>query len=370
MKWLDLDYPQIILAVLTIVMIGGLVIAASTSGVAFGSYNSAWDGASELRAEAEAVGVENEIVRNTSQYGTVPSNDTLAVVLSPQKSYGPAESDRIRSFVHSGGTLLIAEDFGNHSNDLLARIGAQARIDGRLLRDERYHYQSPTLPIARNVSNETLVAPIDQLTLNRGTPVRPRGADVLVSSSEYAALDTNRNGNLDDREPVGTYPVATIESVGDGRVIAVGDPSAFINTMLDRSGNQAFIRTLFDTHERVLFDYSHTGELPPLSVALLIVRDSPLLQILLGTGLLMIVGVWMHRLRPFQQTRRKLGWETQTTSMPTVASADADALASFIRKQHPDWDDERVERVIQGIMTRRKDSSSNDEPGKGLHSLK
>ena len=358
MQWPDLDYPQIVLVVLTVVLVVGLVVAASTSSVAFGSYNSAWDGASELRTEAESIGVESEIVRNTSRYGTVSPNNTLAVILSPQTSYGPAETDRIRSFVRNGGTVLVAEDFGNHSNNLLARIGAQARIDGRLVRDERYHYQSPTLPVARNVSNETLVATTGQLTLNRGTPVRPRGADVLVSTSEYAALDTDRDGTLDDDEPVGTYPVATTESVGEGRVITVGDPSAFINTMLDRRGNQAFIRTLFGTHERVLLDYSHTSALPPLSVALLIVRDSSLLQILFGAGLLAAVGLWTRRPNVVRRVRQRL--DRDTPRAPAVAAADADALASFIHKQHPDWDDERVERVIQGIMTRREDSSTNE----------
>ncbi|HET7324184.1 MAG TPA: DUF4350 domain-containing protein [Halococcus sp.] len=351
----DVSYPQVVLMGLLIVTVIGLVFAASTSSAAFGSYNAAWDGASELRDEAMFVDTESELIRNTSRYASVPPNGTIAIILSPQSGYGPAETDRIRTFVRNGGTLLVAEDFGQHSNELLARIGAQARVSGQLIRDERYNYHSPALPVARNVSNHTLVQGVDALTLNHGTPVRPNGATVLVSTSAYAYVDANGNGDLDTSENVGTYPVATVESVGDGRVIVVGDPSAFINAMLDRPGNRAFVRSVFSAHERVLLDYSHAGRLPPLSVALLVVRDAPLLQFLLSMAGIVAIGLWTRNPGVPQRFREVFG--TDERFRP---DAGTDELASFVRRQHPEWDDERVERVIGGIMTRRQESSNDD----------
>ena len=344
----DLGYPQVVLVGLTAVVVVGLVLAATTSSAAFGSYNQGWDGASSLQDEARAVGAEGEIVRNTSQYSSRAANDTVAVVLSPETGYGPTETDRLRAFVRRGGTLVVAEDFGNHSNALLARIGAQARVGGDPLRDEQYNYRSPAFPVARNVSNASLMEGVGSLTLNHGTSVEPSGATVLASTSPVAYLDTNANDELDDSDQVGTYPVATAESVGEGRVVVVGDPSLFINAMLDRAGNRAFVQALFAGHERVLLDYSHAGSLPPLSVALLVIRDAPLLQVLFGGLCLGVLGSWI---RPPSVLRRLANRvRPESTADPTP---NADDLSSFVRKQHPDWDDERIDRVIRGIMTRR-----------------
>ena len=344
----DFTYPQVVLVGLTVVVAVGLVLAATTSSAAFGSFNQGWDGASQLQDEARAVGAEGEIVRNTSQYSNGPANGSVAVVLSPETGYGPTDTDRLRAFVRRGGTLVVAEDVGPHSNPLLARLGASARVEGDTLRDERYNYRSPALPVARNVSNVGLLAGVDSLTLNHGTGVDPDGATVLASSSSVAYLDTNANDELDDSDPVGSYPVATTESVGAGRVVVVGDPSLFINAMLDRSDNRAFVRSLFADHDRVLLDYSHAGRLPPLSVALLVVRDAPLLQLLLGSLCLGVLGLWTRPPRALRRLTDRFGSEPAPD--PTL---DADELSSFVRSRHPEWDDERVDRVIRGIMSRR-----------------
>jgi len=349
------DYPQIVLVALIVVVSGALIFAASTSTVAFGTYNPSWDGASDLRSEADAVDVESEIVYNTSSYTSTPANDTLALILSPESSYSSSDTERIASFVRNGGTVLIAEDTGNYSNDVLAAIGADIRFDKRMLRDERNNYRSPAMPVASNVSDHPLTTDVDRLTFNYGTAVRPNNSTVLVSSSGYAYLDTNRNSELDDDESLGTYPVAAVESVGDGRVIAVSDPSIFINTMLDRSGNQAFVRTVFQQHDQLLLDYSHAGSLPVLSVALLVLRDTPLFQFFLGALGVAVLGIGVRRPELFTQLTER--WTTQGHTSP---GAEPEELAAVIRKRHPDWDDERTERVIQAIMNQRENSSRND----------
>ncbi len=353
MKGID-GYPQPILLALCIVTGIALVFAASTSTVAFGTYNPSWDGAAELREIAETTGAEPKIVRNTSQYTNVPSNNTLAVILSPETTYGSSDIDRVRAFVRNGGTLLVAGDFGSHTNALLAGVGATARIDGALLRDERYNYRSPALPVARNVSEHPLTRGVEHLTLNYGTAVQPGNATVLVSTSPYAYRDINRNGNLDTGESLDTWPVATVEEAGKGRIIVVGDPSMFINTMLDRSGNRAFVRTIFSGHERVLLDYSHAGQLPPLSVALLVLRDTPLFQFLFGMLGIAVIGLWARRPGLIARLRNVI--ETDENWF----TADSDELAAYIRQRHPDWDDERIQRVIQAIMMRREEYENNE----------
>jgi len=348
MESFDPDHPRIVLVALTTATILGLVFAASTSTAAFGTFNSQWNGASDLREEADSVDVDSEIIRNTSRYGTVPANGTIAVILSPKTGYRPAEAERVNQFVRNGGTVLVAEDFRTHTNELLADIGADARVDGQPLRDDRYNYRGSDLPIARNVSEQPLVRGVSSVTLNHGTIVRPNGSTVLVSTSDYAYVDANLNGELDDQESLDSYPVVTVEQVGEGRVIVVGDPSLLINAMLDRPGNRAFVRSVFSAHDRVLLDYSHAGDLPVLSVAVLVLRDSTVLQFLLGSAGLIAIGIWTRRPNSLQKVRDKL----HRTELESIHTEPAE-LAAFIRKRHPDWDEERIQRVVQEIRHQR-----------------
>jgi hypothetical protein len=78
-------------------------------------------------------------------------------------------------------------------------------------------------------------------------------------------------------------------------VVAVSDPSLFLNAMLDRPGNTAFVEWLFADADTVLLDYSHAGGRPPLIALLTALRASPAAQVSLG--LLGVAGVllWTRR---------------------------------------------------------------------------
>jgi hypothetical protein len=372
---MDVDHPRVLLWSFAAAGAVALLVAASTSGAAFGLYNPGWDGASGLRSQADAAGAEATVVSDVSAYRTAPANRTVAVVLSPDRRYSDAEAARLRSFVRRGGTLVVAEDFGPHGNSLLAALGVEARVDGRLLRDERYHHRSPAMPVARNVSNRSLVGGTSGLTLNHGTVVRPNGASVLVRSSGYAYLDENRNGSLDPDEGLDSYPVATVEPVGEGRVVVVSDPSVAINAMLERPGNRRFVRGLFAGADRVLLDYSHAGRLPPLSAALLAVRGSPPLQLLVGVVAVVGLAAWIRRPGVPGRVRTAVervrgrggvaeppvaGEDALVVSAPdedalVVSAPDEDALVASVAERHPEWDRERVRRVVRAVRRRPSD---------------
>jgi hypothetical protein len=309
-----------------------------------------WDGAAELREVAESAGAESAVALNVTRYREVTPNGTVALVLSPDRTYTGGETARVRRFVERGGTLVVAEDFGNQSNALLEGIGASARFDGALVRDERFNGRSPAFPVARNVTNasgasdRSVTRGVNALTLNHGTVLEPNGASAVVHTSEFAYLDRNRNGELDANESIGSYPVVSVESVGEGRVVAVSDPSLFINVMLESRGNGRFVRNLFGTEEFVLLDYSHAERVPPLSLALVVLRGTPLLQVLLvGIGLA-AVGVWGEGLLGGLKTR--LAGEDESAEAPTQSAAE---LADVLRRRHPEWDEKRIERVVRSL---------------------
>lgn len=373
------DWPRVLLVALSIAVLVGLLVAATTSTAAFGPYNPSWDGTSKLHDQIESEpGVDGEFVRDTARYEAHEPSETVAIVVAPDDAYGPADAERVAAFVADGGTLVVLENFGTTGNRLLADVGATARAEGTLLRDEREYYRGPSMPVATGVADHPLTADVDRLTLNYASAVEPGEATVLVETSEYAYRDANRNGDLDDDEALGAAPVATVESVGDGRVIVVGDPSIAINAMLEEPDNAAFLRAVSADAdaERVLIDLSHAADLPPLALAALTLRETPALQLLVGLLAIGTVAVGSRRslrpslegvgsrLRPGTRTRarRATDGEAGTTgaAVAPVLDLDDDERAAVLRDRYPEWDEERVQHVI-AALNRPGRKRGNDE---------
>ncbi|MFC6954598.1 DUF4350 domain-containing protein [Halorubellus litoreus] len=357
------ELPQYVLAFVVLVAVAGVVYAGSTSTAAFGGYNPAWDGSEDARVLAAEHG-ETTVVRDAEAYESLSSNAT-AVVLSPVSEYDQASLSAVRAFVERGGTLVVAGDFGGGANALLSGVGAEARIDGRLLRDERRYGATPAMPLATNVTNSTYTRGVDRLALNYPSVVNATDdVRVLARSSSFSYLDVNRNDALDDAETLGARPVVTAESVGDGTVVVVSDPSLFINTMLDRQDNRAFVVALADDGP-VAFDYSHAGGVPPLAVLVLVLEESALAQLAVGAVLVALAAALLEGVSPLAALAAallegvsplaaledRLGRERPRTPLRD------DDVRAFIRDRHPDWDADRVERLAQSINRR----SQNDE---------
>ena len=353
----DLDYPRLLLVGLSLAVLVGLVVAGTTSAAAFGAFNPGWEGTSELRGLAEEAGTEHGVAVNTSRYATVDPGTTVAVVLSPDRAYTDREAARVRAFVRDGGSLVVAEDFGSNADPLLDAVGAGTGFDGTLLRDERSEWRSPAMPVATGVTNRSetpYTEEVSALTLNYGTALEPGpNATVLVRSSPFAYLDADGDGSLGGNESLGARPVVAVEPVGEGRVVAVSDASVFLNAMLEREGNRRFALNLLGSGERVLVDASHST-VPPLSAALVAVRSSPLLGFGLAVVVFSLVGAWgagwTRRLRSL--VPGSLPWGGRRGADRPVPSEDVavDALVAYLRRRHPDWEEDRVRRVAQGVL--------------------
>lgn len=358
MKLNALLSPRALLVSLLVAVLLTVVVAGATSTAAFGASNAAWDGSSALQSTADAAGTDSRLLLETNAYRNVTREGTVAVVLSPTQPYDETDGEAMRAFVREGGTLVVGSDFGSRGNALLAAVGADARFDGSLLRDDRHYYRTPAMVEATNVSDHPLVAGSDTLTLNHGTAVEPRSgnATVLVRTSEYGYLDRNGNDALDESEQLDAYPVVAVERVGSGRVVVVGDPSVFINAMLDRQGNQQFTRALFGQHQRVLLDYSHAPAQPPLVSAVLLVRRSTWLQVLVGLIGLGAIGAWRRNPDVVRSLRDRLRGEHR----PVEVGTDEAELRAYLRERHPDWDESRLNSVIAGVINSRNQVNDDE----------
>lgn len=347
------SYPKLLLAGLAGALTITLIVLAGTSSASLGVYNADWDGTSEIRSAAESAGAETTVAQNVSTYAATDPARTLAVVLSPSDVYG-SDGKAVRSFLRSGGTLLVAEDYGPHGNQLLATVEADARVTGTPLRDEQRAGPSPAFPRATAATNHTYTTGVDGLILNHGSTIDAGNATPLYVSSEFSYLDANRNDALDDSETLRQRPVVTVESVGEGHVIVVSDPSVFLNAMLERSDNAAFLQTLVESHDRVVLDVSHSAPLPPLVTARLLLQDSGLVAFIAGALSVLAVTVG---LQPGGFVRRLREHRSGRPDSPGLSEPEIEAS---LRRRHPEWDSERIERVTDSLMERRRKERSND----------
>ena len=350
--------PRAALAAFFVVLLVATAAGATTSPTTYSAYNSDWDGTSALRERAETATGAEPVAVSTRAYDRADAPSTLAVVVAPSSSYTTAELATVRSFVEGGGVLVVAADVDpTAANDLLAGVGAGARLDGRPLRDERSFFRTAALPVVRDVRDDPLTRGVDELTLNHPTAVEPNGAQVLAATSGFAYLDDERNALLDLEEDMRSYPVATTERIGDGQVVTLADPSLFLNGMADRSDNAQFIDNLVTARETTILDFTHGATVPPFVVALGIVQRTPLLQALLVGAAVVAVSVWAFapdlgarlRGRGLGSTRGRRPHRRSTVG------ADAASLRASLRRAHPDWDDASVERVAAVVAQRLTD---------------
>jgi len=163
---------------------------------------------------------------------------------------------------------------------------------------------------------------------------------------------------LSDDEALDNYPIVTVESVGEGTVVAVGDPSLLINAMMDEEDNHAFAANLAAERETTLLDYTHGPSHPTLVTAVLTVRNTPILGAILGVVVVcgvVYVGTRYNRSdRPGRtmpiQFRRRTLFNTLTKQHSTTF--DPEILRARLRDRYPEWDDEQIDRLLADITDR------------------
>ena len=351
-----IQIPHLVLIALVTAVAVVIFSAGATTSASLNPFNSGWDGVSVLQDEASELGTDSRLVTNTDQYGSASPEDSVAFILAPDQAYAADEKRDVETFVRNGGTLVVAEDFGSQGNDILSSIeGVDARFDGRLLRDERYNYRSPAMPIADNGSETVATDSETRLTLNHGTAVDSNGATVGLTTSRVAYLDENRNGDFDQNESIGSFPVVTLERIGGGRVIAVGDPSVFLNTMLDRQDNLVFARNIV-RGRHVLIDVSHSeSSPPPVAYIVSIVRDSRPIQ-----GIVGVMGVAVILL--FARVQRRVrGLLPNSDSGGLPWRPDTEQVDQASIQKTADWRDRRLYNVV---LTNTPSGKKEEKDGK------
>lgn len=259
------------IVVLTFVMVAFSAATAPVPRSQMLAYDDDWDDLSDFRDDLGTLPL-NITVRTVSS--TVASltdisdaRGMLYMAIGVERPYTFAEWRAIRNFITTGGTVVIADDYG-YGNSLLRFNGfvtnpaishlgdtpeVQYVFSGERLADVQVDHNPLlvrlTVPIWEGLEYEVLLNDPSCFVVNEAwAELEPWEWDeqssspaVLVATSSPSGwLDEDRDGIRDPGEKAGEFPVMLYEA----GMLLISDPSIFINDMYDRYDNRLFAQAL------------------------------------------------------------------------------------------------------------------------------
>jgi hypothetical protein len=177
-----------------------------------------WEGLSQLVGIAQAeLGTPRVVALARLDLSQLHKEDALFIV----HPTGAIDVDELSTFMRAGGRVVLLDDYGT-GDELLARFGIR-RVPlpsrpAEMLRD------NPAFAIAQPASNHAAVRDVRRVVTNHAT-----GLDHKALS---AVLVVRGEGEPD-------VLLSVAGAVGQGRLLAVGDSSVLMNSMLRYPGNRA-----------------------------------------------------------------------------------------------------------------------------------
>lgn len=201
-----------------------LLCARAADGSPFDLAGTDWEGASELVSIAREELGSGRVVATAELDFTGITPDDGVLLLHPERSL---DVDELSKLMRMGGRVILLDDFGR-GESLLESFGMQRvpcpRHPAEMLR------HNPQLPLAEPASAHPVVADVARVVANHPTGLRHPDLSPVLEIRGAASE--------------GKVAVAVAGAVGKGRLLAVGDPSMVMNSMLRYSGNKAFARGL------------------------------------------------------------------------------------------------------------------------------
>ncbi len=181
-----------------------------------------WEGLSELVRLARAeLGASRVVASTQIDFAELKPEDGV-ILLYPERSL---DVDELARFMRAGGRVILLDDFGR-GESLLQNFNMRRVPSPRTPAEMLRH--NPQLALAEPASAHPVVADVHRVVTNHATGIgHPDLSPVLKIRAASGEPDV---------------AVAVAGQVGQGRLLAVGDPSIVINSMLRYSGNKAFAR--------------------------------------------------------------------------------------------------------------------------------
>jgi hypothetical protein len=195
-----------------------------------------WEGLSQLVRLAESeIGTQRVVVVDSRDHAApavlrlqdLKREDALLIV-HPER---PLDVDELAGFMRAGGRLVLMDDYGT-GDELLARFGIR-RVP-MPVRPAEMLRSNPSLAVAEPASGHAAVRDVAHVVTNHATGLAHPGLSKLLVVHAAHATGSEEPDVL----------LALAGAVGEGRLIAVGDASLGINSMLRFPGNRALCSAL------------------------------------------------------------------------------------------------------------------------------
>lgn len=204
------------------------LIALSAAGVSaqsrddFEPANERWNGLSRFVAIARGDGTPLEVVDRLDVGTLRPEDAVLLIAPREELPAGP-----LTDFMRAGGRVAIADDYAR--GDSLLRTfrigrGRPNRADALRLRGNE------ELLVARPIAAHPLSAGVAALVTNHPQIVYHQDLEPIFACG--SPQDAQREA------------IVLAGAVGNGRLVAIADPSVLINNMLELGGNRRFASNL------------------------------------------------------------------------------------------------------------------------------
>lgn len=317
------NHKKIIIILCIVLLLAILRFSQNTDD--FSTYNTEWNGGKLIK---------NELSQNHTFVSMPATNDlskydpegTAFIILRPEGDISRKDIEIIRKFITDGGLLIVADDFGS-GNDILNNVTTQIAFSNMLLLDDVNFWKNITFPVvsapAINVSNITMNFPASLI-------IKDNSVQILASSSTFSWLST---GNI-TRGTGGSYPVIASTISGNGTIIAISDPSIFINSMLRINDNEQLLGKLVKNRNIIIFD--EKMRMPLIWMIQYQLKNNTVVQYIFAASIILLSYIYMNRERLYS----KKG--TEKDALDNISSLDEkDIILDLVKRNK--WDDRKIE---------------------------
>jgi hypothetical protein len=288
-----MDKAVIIPALLIMSAAIALTVHFSTTDIEFSRFNREWTGTYEFFDQLAAHD-EEDIFSPAELSGR---NNTLLIIIAPNTSFTSDEISSLKDFLSNGNTILIADEIGT-SNNLLEGLGSSIRIIPSDISSIEMEFDNPWTVIGYPRFEDPILANVSALTLNNPSAVS--GGNLLVTTSLFSWDDKNLNYHLDNDELFSSFGILSRDSIGNGTLYVLSDPSIFINGMMDtpmNSDNDVFVENLFSLYPAILVEQSHslTASTDRVLATMTWIKTTMIIKISMLILCILLVGVAFYR---------------------------------------------------------------------------
>lgn len=204
-----------------LVLAAVLSVGRAAHGSPFDLTGTDWEGCAELvRLARSELGSSRVVVTNQIDFHDLKAEDGL-VLLYPEHTL---DVEELSKFMRAGGRVVLLDDFGR-GESLLRHFGMDRVPIPRKPAESLRH--NPELALAEPASAHPVVADVSRVVTNHATGLSHPDLSPVLKIRGVGEPDV---------------VVAVAGAVGQGRLLAVGDPSTVMNSMLRYGGNKAFAR--------------------------------------------------------------------------------------------------------------------------------